>query len=269
MGTSRRLLVRLLFVSGFAAFFLPDVAVAVCGNGVVEGPAEQCDDGNTDSGDCCAPDCTFDALFTRCESGAICLAGACDGSGVCTTGPRFCVNTGRADLKDPGAVERQSIKARFRAEQSQLTLADLGDPTVDTRYGVCITGTALQSDEMTLLYEFELPTGTGWQKTSKGFLYRRPAGASTPLRRVRINAEYREVEGFGWLDTATTVAGKGAGLSLPGPVDTAQYFDLAEFFSLSFCIVNDLGFAAGPRTLSPFMINDPDHVGWRPNKLGD
>jgi cysteine-rich repeat protein len=34
----------------------PGVALAVCGNGVVELP-ELCDDGNTDAGDCCSPLC--------------------------------------------------------------------------------------------------------------------------------------------------------------------------------------------------------------------
>ncbi len=44
-----------------------------CGNGVVE-PAEQCDDGNLESGDCCDPSCRFEDASVVCRD----AAGPCD-----------------------------------------------------------------------------------------------------------------------------------------------------------------------------------------------
>ncbi len=48
-----------------------------CGNGTVEFN-EQCDDGNTAGGDCCAADCRFEPQGSNCGT-----AGVCDGAGQC------------------------------------------------------------------------------------------------------------------------------------------------------------------------------------------
>ena len=50
-----------------------------CGNGSVEFN-EQCDDGNTADGDCCAADCQFEPRGTSCGT-----ASACNGAGQCVT----------------------------------------------------------------------------------------------------------------------------------------------------------------------------------------
>ena len=53
-------------------------ATSDCGDGVV-GPNEQCDDGNTTDGDCCAANCTFE-LLNSCgppTAHCVCAAGAC------------------------------------------------------------------------------------------------------------------------------------------------------------------------------------------------
>lgn len=61
-----------------------------CGNGVVD-PGEQCDDGNTDDGDCCSGSCQFEAAGSACaEDGDACTADVCGGSGdegLCTHPP--------------------------------------------------------------------------------------------------------------------------------------------------------------------------------------
>ena len=58
-------------------------APSVCGNGAVES-GEECDDGNTSSGDCCAGDCTFEAVTSPCsDDGNQCTDDECDGSGAC------------------------------------------------------------------------------------------------------------------------------------------------------------------------------------------
>jgi cysteine-rich repeat protein len=58
---------------------------SVCGNSAVE-PGEDCDDGNTDDGDCCSATCTYEASGSPCGNpgdGLCDLQDTCDGAGVC------------------------------------------------------------------------------------------------------------------------------------------------------------------------------------------
>ena len=61
------------------------LGLAVCGNGTPES-GEDCDDGNTDPGDCCSPTCQYESAATECRPAAgICDApDNCDGAGACT-----------------------------------------------------------------------------------------------------------------------------------------------------------------------------------------
>jgi cysteine-rich repeat protein len=73
------------------AFNLPTVETAfdtvsliVCGDNQVDA-GEQCDDGNTDDGDCCSATCAFEALNAPCpDDGQACTIDRCDGAGACT-----------------------------------------------------------------------------------------------------------------------------------------------------------------------------------------
>src|SRR5262245_17761045 len=59
------------------------VAGTKCANGVLDA-SEDCEDGNTDPGDCCSPTCSFDAPSTACaEDGNACTRDVCDGAGHC------------------------------------------------------------------------------------------------------------------------------------------------------------------------------------------
>ena len=53
-----------------------------CGNGIVE-INEDCDDGNTDDGDCCSSTCTFEPVASLCDDGNVCTDNECDGAGTC------------------------------------------------------------------------------------------------------------------------------------------------------------------------------------------
>jgi len=56
---------------------------ALCGNGVVD-PGEECDDGNTVSGDCCSAACFFEQGGCACNDANVCTDdGTCNGTGTC------------------------------------------------------------------------------------------------------------------------------------------------------------------------------------------
>jgi cysteine-rich repeat protein len=57
---------------------------SLCGDGVVD-PGEECDDGNTKSGDCCSKTCQLEAAGASCPDtdGTDCTAAQCDGAGTC------------------------------------------------------------------------------------------------------------------------------------------------------------------------------------------
>jgi cysteine-rich repeat protein len=59
---------------------------AFCGDGVKEG-AEQCDDGNTQDGDCCSSTCQAEANGIACaDDGKVCTADVCE-AGICVHPP--------------------------------------------------------------------------------------------------------------------------------------------------------------------------------------
>lgn len=70
--------------AAFARMYCDENSPApVCGDGTVD-PWEECDDGNTSSGDCCASDCTFESAGSVCPAdGNVCTDEVCDGSGQC------------------------------------------------------------------------------------------------------------------------------------------------------------------------------------------
>ena len=75
----------------------------LCGNGDLNA-GEECDDGNTDDGDCCSSACTFEPLSAPCEDGDACTVGdTCDAQGNCVGGP--IVEGTSCDDGDPCTVD--------------------------------------------------------------------------------------------------------------------------------------------------------------------
>jgi cysteine-rich repeat protein len=68
---------EIFFNTGFSWFFNGDLTF--CGNGSLE-ETEECDDGNTDPGDCCSPTCELEPDTTECRAST----GACDVAESCT-----------------------------------------------------------------------------------------------------------------------------------------------------------------------------------------
>jgi cysteine-rich repeat protein len=109
-----------------------------CGNGTLDA-GETCDDGNTDSGDCCSAQCVLDAAGTGCSDGDACTVGdACDVLGACIAGtiPRDCddANACTVDRCDPLAG------CLHDPAPSETALCDDGDPCTTDDFcdgGVC------------------------------------------------------------------------------------------------------------------------------------
>lgn len=62
---------------------------SACGDGL-RAPGEECDDGNSDNGDCCSAICTYEPNGSTCEADACTVGDACDGAGTCLPGSSSC-----------------------------------------------------------------------------------------------------------------------------------------------------------------------------------
>jgi cysteine-rich repeat protein len=219
-------------MSGVSARFIE--LATVCGDGIVQG-SEQCDDGNTVAGDCCAPDCTFEVADSACpDDGEACTQEACDGAGTClhsaapagtacaddddactidrcdggtcvhaaepSTACRLPIRAHRSFLELHGGTRaaRHRLAWRWRAG-AETTAADLGDPLAETAAELCLF------DGEGLVARSVVPAGAGWRKTKKGFRFR---GSADGIRRLVLVAG-----GAG--KAKITVAGKGSGLEMP------------------------------------------------------
>ncbi|KNC47443.1 disintegrin [Thecamonas trahens ATCC 50062] len=72
----------------------PAGCLFTCGDGILEA-GEQCDDGNTDNGDCCSSGCQFEPTTQVCSTPT--CNGLCDGGGTCTTQPFCCLTDAQCD----------------------------------------------------------------------------------------------------------------------------------------------------------------------------
>lgn len=80
-------------LAAFALLFtlgsIPTMALAACGDGILEGN-EQCDPGPYMAGGCCNTDCNFTGGETSCtDDGNTCTNDYCDGAGTCTHPSNF------------------------------------------------------------------------------------------------------------------------------------------------------------------------------------
>ena len=271
------MIVGVLF--GLAVTALPSRAFATCGDGVLESPAEQCDDGNVSAGDCCAADCQYEPYPTACGAESLCLQAldaACDGAGTCVASLRSCGSRGQAILSDLGPADSEHLEMRTRANVlTPYYVADLGDPSAGTRYAICIFNGVGSAGALGLAYEHDLPTGAGWTPAHDGFVYQRPDVASSPLKNARLRLRLRkEFPAFSSWRARASLSADGEGLALPGPANATQYFAFAPGNEFSqFCLVNEVGMSIGIFSYqgrkNRGFLNNPEHVVWARPLTGD
>src|SRR5262245_58015952 len=92
-----------------------------CGDGIQQG-GEQCDDGNTENGDCCSASCFFEPPPTPCTGdGDVCTIDGCNGSGACiVVGIQPGCQVGEGPFGDPTCGDL--------ADNDGDTLIDAADP---------------------------------------------------------------------------------------------------------------------------------------------
>jgi cysteine-rich repeat protein len=222
--------------------------IPVCGDGFREG-SETCDDGNTADGDCCSSTCGLDAAGTACTDGDVCtLNESCDAAGHCVpASTRACADADpcTTDTCDPqlGCISapvpapiarcvwdhHAAIDVRDRAPSAPNTLtwqwrstrattaADVGTPTVDTGYALCLYDEVASS--ATLAARIDVPAGAGWRAVGTSgtrFEYKNRVGSVHGVERLRVDGKPNGVK--------LQLKAAKPGLVLPGPVAPDRYF---------------------------------------------
>ncbi len=96
--------------------------VVQCGDGVVDS-TEQCDDGNTDNGDCCSSTCTFETNGSSCDDGLFCTTGETCTAGVCGGGGATDCS-GSADQCNDGVCNETTDACEAQAANEGLSCDD-------------------------------------------------------------------------------------------------------------------------------------------------
>ncbi len=167
-----------------------------CGNGINEA-GELCDDGNAFDGDGCDSNCTP----TGCGNGLVTQGEDCDdgnaSDGDCCSSS--CGLTVDADLADASGesslLVREDDTAALRWTVKSISPADaddLGDPTTDTDYALCVVDETGARPSLVLAAEMRGGERCGerpcWRRTAHGFVYRNPSAAPGQLGLVRMSA---------------------------------------------------------------------------------
>jgi cysteine-rich repeat protein len=189
-----------------------------CGNGVVEPPAESCDDGNYLFGDCCDPQCQAAPEFSVCNDDGdphtpdLCRAGVCDHPACplqMTSILDVCRTPETSLVKIRKGIATSGDKLTWKWKQAGGTpLTDFGSPPQGTGYMACVYANN-QLVGGARVFPNNACGPACWRGNSRGFKFR----TRTP-----------GVDGMTVLGLQTTastrivVGGQGSGLDLPAPL---------------------------------------------------
>ncbi len=201
---------------------------AVCGDGTLTFP-EECDDGNTDPGDCCSPTCE-QQTSGPCEDGDACTTGdTCDSTGTCVGGPppdcddhdlctqdscdpitgcvndaspRICRTAGKSLLLWKHAADDSKDKLVWKWIKGQATdPSELGDPTQSTSFGLCLYAGSTAA----AITGLEVGPDSAWSPIGKGFKYNDNGGTAQGIQKMIL-------KGGDEGKAKMLVKGKGSGL---------------------------------------------------------
>ncbi len=149
---------------------------STCGNNTLDGGCgEQCDDGNTNSGDGCSATCQLEVI------------------GGCSVTPL-------AGCRNPTAAKKAQLKLKNAADDSKdqlqwkwgsgaaTTLAEFGDPIGSTSYSLCLY------DGTTLISHALIPAGglcngkPCWKGNAKQFQYKTKTNTPDGIAQVKLQA---------------------------------------------------------------------------------
>ena len=202
-----------------------------CGDGSVD-VGEECDDGNLEFGDCCAPDCTFESTGAPCSDGSMCNGQeSCDGAGSCEPSDPMCKASARGAFRLINRDDDSRDTIRWKWLTGQVTtLAELGSPTGTTEFALCIID-SIEGEEI-VARELLFDRGEAWRSRATGFRYSTRTGIPDGITRARIKAG---IEGR----SKITLKGKGAQTRLPESLSPFQYFSVSPTLMLR--LVNSEG----------------------------
>jgi cysteine-rich repeat protein len=214
-----------------------------CGDGILDS-GEDCDDGNTVSGDCCSASCLAEPDGGSCDDGEVCTSGdqcasgACTGSPVvdgspcddgsrCThdgcqagacvgvaapaTGCRFPTQAFKSQilLKDKPTDKSDQVSWKWTRGEA-TTFAELGAPTTTDDYTLCVYGVG-----PTVLFRGDVPAGgtcgtaSCWKTIAgKGYGYKDRLRTSNGMEKLSLSAG---LEG----SAKASARGKGVNLDVP------------------------------------------------------
>jgi cysteine-rich repeat protein len=199
--------------------FAITVSYGLCGDSIVA-PNEQCDDGNTNNGDCCSSTCQFESSGSPCTDHNACTApDTCDGAGHCDPGAPVVCNDDDPCTQDScvpasgcafTAAPRPALSCRAAGKailliKSNATpskdklvwkwlkgaattfsdFGDLGTPSGTTAYTLCVySGTSVA------LAVTVPDSSTKWTilGANKGYKYKDPTGADDGIQKVLLKA---------------------------------------------------------------------------------
>src|SRR5579862_6286432 len=202
--------------------FAITVFYARCGDGIITSPTEQCDDGNTNNGDCCSSTCQFESPGSPCTDNDACTSpDTCDGAGSCDPGaPITCddsnpctqdscdTNTGCVFDTSPRVGCRTAQKATLLIKENgiaaknklvwkwikgqQTTFADFGNlgvPSGTTAYTLCVyqNTSATPAGVIGLMVP---DSSTKWTVigSNKGYKYKDPSGTDAGVTKMLLKA---------------------------------------------------------------------------------
>jgi len=181
---------------------------ASCGDGFLDG-GEDCDDGNTDAGDCCSASCAFEAAASPCSGASLCAAtGVCDGAGACVAAPRgTCRAAAKSILlfKDNADDGKDKLLWKW-LKGDATTQGDFGLPSGTTNYALCVYAGTTE----TLIADADIAAdAVKWSPIStKGYKYKDSSGTSDGIQKVVL-------KGGAQGKAKALVKGKGSGLPDP------------------------------------------------------